>query len=84
MIKNCGVVVACLLAACERAQPPEGFQGVVELEERQLAFELPGRVAEVAVRAGDTLAPGQLIARLDDGLARAAVAARQAESEVAD
>jgi HlyD family secretion protein len=86
MIKNCGVLVAVLLpvCSCERAQPPEGFQGVVELEERQLAFEVPGRVAELAVRAGDTLAPGRLIARLDDGLARAAVAARQAESEVAE
>jgi HlyD family secretion protein len=84
MIRNAGVVVALVLAGCQRAQPPDGFQGVVELEERQLAFEVPGRVAEVPVRAGDSVAPGRLIARLDDGLARAALAAREAESHVAE
>ena len=84
MIKNAGVVVALVLAGCQRGQPPEGFQGVVELEERQLAFEVPGRVAEVPVRAGDSVTPGRLIARLDDGLARAALAAREAESHVAE
>jgi HlyD family secretion protein len=40
--------------------------GVIEPEERvSLSFDQPGLVAEVAVKAGDTVAKGDVLARLD-------------------
>jgi HlyD family secretion protein len=44
----------------------------------QLAFEAQGRIAEIAVDEGDTVHAGQVLARLDDRLARARVAAAEA------
>ena len=46
-----------------------------------LSFDLPGRVAEVAVDLGDQVAAGQVLARLDD--TEAALAVRQAEAALA-
>ena len=48
----------------------------------QLAFEAQGRIAELLVDEGDTVRQGQLLARLDDRLARARVA--MAEAAVAE
>jgi multidrug resistance efflux pump len=45
----------------------------------KLAFEAQGRIAEILVDEGDAVAPGQVIARLDDRLAAARVAAAQAQ-----
>ncbi len=42
------------------------FHGNVDIRDVGLAFRVGGRVAEIAVQEGDTVAPGQLIARLDD------------------
>ncbi len=63
------------------------YQGVVEFEERQLAFELPGRLMQLAVAEGDQVEPGTLIGRLDDTLARlqhdaASAAARAAQARL--
>jgi multidrug resistance efflux pump len=44
----------------------------------QLAFEVPGRIAEIAVDEGDTVRAGQVLARQDDRMARARVAAAEA------
>ena len=44
----------------------------------QLAFETPGRITEIAVDEGDRVRAGQVLARLDDRLARARVAAAEA------
>jgi HlyD family secretion protein len=86
MIKNgaVGLLLCALLAGCRRGDH-EGFphQGVIEYEERDLAFEVSGRLAEVAVREGDTVGPGALIARLDDSLARSALSARESEARAA-
>jgi len=49
---------------------PPGYQGVVELDERQLAFELPGRIADVAVVRGQVVEAGAVVAHLDDSLER--------------
>ena len=90
MINNGGragltaALFALLVGACDRRGEPRGFQGVVELEERDLAFEVSGRLKEIAVREGDVLAPGALVARLDDQMARTALAARESEARVAD
>ena len=66
-----------VLAGCrsgESAHPP--YQGVVEYEERVLAFELGGRVETVAVHRGDVVADKQVLAQVDDTLAKLSRAAR--------
>lgn len=70
-------------AACEpsdsRTQP--GFQGIVEYEERTLAFEVPGRLHALAADEGMMLAPGDVIGRLDDTLERLGRDGRAAEAK---
>src|SRR5687768_5882547 len=66
-----------------RAENPPGYQGVVELEERVLGFEVAGRVRARAVDRGDPIAAGQLLAELDDSLAVPARDARAAELRAA-
>jgi HlyD family secretion protein len=74
------------LAGCNAANGTEAatFQGVVEIEETVLAFELGGRVQEVTVKEGDKVAVGQRIASLDDSLSKATEVARLAEVNVAE
>jgi HlyD family secretion protein len=59
---------------------PEPLQGIVELDERVLAFEIAGRVKAIAVDEGDPIAPGQELARLDDTLERLSRDARAADA----
>jgi HlyD family secretion protein len=81
-----GVLWGCLaLAACDRvigsgAPGPEPLQGIVELDEHVLGFEIPGRVKHVAVRQGDRVDAGAELAALDDTLERLARDARAAEA----
>lgn len=63
------------------------YQGIVELEERQIAFEVPGRLMQLSVREGDVVERGAVIARLDDTLATlqqdaATAAARAAQARL--
>lgn len=79
----------CLLAppgcgARAAAVGSEPLQGVVELDEQRLGFEVGGRVRAVRVKAGDEVAPGQVLAELDDTLARAMREARAAELAAAE
>ena len=89
MIKNTPGVVAlatCLaaLAACQPDERyPGAFQGVIELDERLLGFEVGGRLTDVTVERGDRVTAGELLATLDDTLARTAVAGREAEATAA-
>lgn len=82
MIKNAAVALlvltACDLMGTDHAAP--GFQGVVEFEERTLAFEVSGRVLEVAVEEGDTIETDAVLIRLDDTLQRIDRDARAAEA----
>lgn len=75
------LVAGVALAACSRAdaRAPTALQGVVEFDDRALGFEVGGRVATVAVERGDVLVAGQVIATLDEGLARPLRDARVAE-----
>jgi HlyD family secretion protein len=60
-----------LLAACHAAPPvPQGLQGLVEYDDRTISFEVSGRVDKVPVRRGDLVTDGQLLASLDDTIAR--------------
>jgi HlyD family secretion protein len=85
MIKN-WLLAGCLaaLVGCARhdATPP-GYQGIVELDERVLAFEVQGRISEVAVRRGDVVADGQVLAKLDDALEKITRQARADDANAA-
>lgn len=86
MIKNAAALaLLASLLACEsrRIEPERRLQGVVELEESQLAFEVGGRLASVDVHRGDLLEADASIATLDDDLARTERAARRAEADAA-
>ncbi len=79
---------ACLLVTvatgCSHPNaPPATHQGIIELDERVLGFEVAGRVDEVAVRRGDVVEAGSPIAKLDDSLERLARQARADEANVA-
>jgi HlyD family secretion protein len=71
--------------ACGTSDPAAtSLQGVVEYEERDLSFEVTGRIAEVAVHEGDTLPPGSLVARIVPDIERSALTARESEARAAE
>jgi HlyD family secretion protein len=72
--------VAAIAGCAPEPMHPDAFQGVVELEERTLAFEIPGRVRSIAVREGDEVVAGAELVRLDDTLETLARDARAAEA----
>lgn len=85
MIKNWwfGLITALAPGCAALAEGPEAFQGVVEHEEQRLGFESGGRLSGVAVARGDVVGPGQILATMDDTLARGAQASRSAEAQAA-
>ncbi|MBM4361598.1 MAG: hypothetical protein FJ104_02875, partial [Deltaproteobacteria bacterium] len=66
-----------------RAAAEEGYQGVVEFEERLLGFESGGRLREVPAVRGAWVAPGAPLASLDPTLTRMASELRASEVEAA-
>jgi HlyD family secretion protein len=92
MIRNSSPAIFCasaLLAAafaagCSRAPAlPQGYQGIVEYDDRVLAFEVPGRVASVPVSRGDIVKAGQVLAQLDDTLQKLTVESREKDQAAA-
>jgi HlyD family secretion protein len=85
MIKNGAAVLAALaLAGCGGADPTRGrYQGMVELEQIDLAFETGGRVTVRGVEPGRAVRAGDVIARQDDVLDREQRAIRARELDVA-
>jgi multidrug resistance efflux pump len=78
-------LLALLLLACPRGESAKReYQGVVELHERVLSFEVAGRVKELRVRRGERVAAAQVLAVLDDSLERPQREARAAEARAAD
>jgi multidrug resistance efflux pump len=74
----------CQLAnAKAHSEGPEAYQGIVEHEERLLAFEVGGRVTKLDIQRGDAVTAGAAIAALDDTLERANRAGRLAEIHLA-
>ncbi|HEY0715579.1 MAG TPA: hypothetical protein VGF45_23055, partial [Polyangia bacterium] len=80
------LAVSTALTACTPRDPgaeADAYQGVVEFEERHLAFEVSGRVRTLEVREGDHLAAGALVARIDPELEEGALSVRAAETSAA-
>ncbi len=72
------------LAACHaRAASGSDYQGIVEYEERVLAFELAGRVLRVDVKRGDVVTDKQPLAEVDAKLEKLSRDARASEIETA-
>jgi HlyD family secretion protein len=63
------------------AAPP--LQGIVELEETPVGFELGGRLTQLLVKEGDVVELGAVLARIDDGLERSSRDAQAGQVEVA-
>src|SRR5688500_13422607 len=90
MIKNSGlailglvVVAGCSRALAEPKEEEERFQGVTEIDERQLAFEVGGRLLELRAHEGDRVRRGALVATIDGSLDAQARAARDLEAQAA-
>jgi len=74
--------LAVVSTACRREDSDQNrYQGVIEYEERDLAFEVLGRIIELPVVEGQTVHAGDLVARLDDTLEKSARDARAAEAQ---
>lgn len=92
MIKNHATVLFVILAGyvgtsgCSqaRAGAPAGYQGVVELDDRVLSFELPGKVSKLSVARGARVTSGAQLASIDDALERATREARSSDARAAD
>ncbi len=79
-------LLALAIAGCDeaRADAPEPFQGVVELDEVALGFDVPGRVLKVEVKEGDVLKKNGPIAALDDALVTMSRDVRKADVSLAE
>jgi HlyD family secretion protein len=76
-----------VLFSCARNEPPkteEIYQGVAELDDRRLAFELAGRIIAIKAREGDRVVAGSVVATLDGSLDAQARAARDLEARAAE
>lgn len=62
---------------------PSAYQGIIELDEWVLGFELGGRVSGVPVERGATVIAGQRLATLDATLESTARAAREDDARAA-
>jgi HlyD family secretion protein len=79
-----GLVAALGLLGCQhQAQHEDLPQGVIELDERDLAFEVGGQLVSVSVKEGDRVQAGQQLAVLDTSLESALHTAREREAEAA-
>ncbi|MFA5913519.1 MAG: biotin/lipoyl-binding protein, partial [Burkholderiales bacterium] len=65
---------------------PDGLiqaNGRIEGDSVIIASKTAGRIVELSVREGDSVAPQQVLVRIDDGIARARLAQAQADIEAA-
>ncbi len=78
-------LTGAIASGCTDARGATGdaLQGVVEFDERTLAFELPGRVRTMHLARGQRVEAGAPAAELDDSMARPVREARAAELEAA-
>jgi HlyD family secretion protein len=68
-----------------RAEPQEeSYQGVAELKERVLAFEVGGRIVSLRVHEGDRVKAGELLGTIDGAVEEQARQARELEAQAAE
>jgi HlyD family secretion protein len=81
MVKNLALAGVLATGACSRAaeRDANAYQGIVELHERQLGFEVQGRLRERQAQRGQRVEEGRVLAVLDDGLERPARDAKEEE-----
>jgi HlyD family secretion protein len=81
LLLGCALLVLTAGTGCgnKAAAKQRSFQGVVEHEERTLAFEVAGRVRNVAVQRGVRVERGGVLAELDDQIATLTCRARRDE-----
>jgi HlyD family secretion protein len=79
-----GVTAWRLTAAGEGEHEALTASGTIEATDADLGFQAPGRVLEIAVREGDRVEQGQVLARLDTREVEAAVAAARAQVAAAE
>jgi len=77
------LVLLALVACHKRDLTDERYQGMVELEQTDLAFEIAGRIATLEAKAGTQVKKGQIVGRLDDALDKATRDVRAHELEAA-
>jgi HlyD family secretion protein len=75
--------IACSAGCQPKPKHPDAFQGVVEFDERDLGFEVAGRLTQLKVVRGTLVRAGQELAMLDDTLERTTEKGRQAEVNAA-
>jgi HlyD family secretion protein len=86
MINKSGTLLLLAFAAPTREPKPRhpgALQSVIEFDERQLGFEVGGRLTAVNVRRGANVHAGDLLATLDDTLERTSRDTREARAEAA-
>lgn len=78
------VLVLLGLGVWRAAQPaPDVFQGQMEARETDIAPKVPGRIAQVLVKEGDTVQPGTPLIRMDSPEVNAKLAQASAAQEAA-
>jgi HlyD family secretion protein len=78
------LVALVVAAGCREGEShPGSYQGIVELDERALGFEVGGRLETIAVREGDVVTADQVLATMDDRLERTVREARAQDAAAA-
>lgn len=77
------LLLVALVACHRRDLTDERYQGMVELEQTDLAFEIAGRIASLEIKAGTEVKKGEVVARLDDSLDKATRDVRAHELDAA-
>jgi HlyD family secretion protein len=78
------IVIALAAIACRSPDITEGrYQGMVELEQVDLGFEVTGRLAELRAQPGQQVRAGDVVAREDDSVDRELRALRLREIDSA-
>jgi HlyD family secretion protein len=78
-----GISFMISIGCDRRPATPPGSQGVIELDERVLGFEVPGRIDALATDRGQVVDAGQKIASLDAELEVATRAVRKSDEDAA-
>lgn len=76
-LQRAAMLLLIWLTACQ--PEPVGWYGVVERDVHTLTAPVSEQIVEVLVREGDSVTAGQTLLRLDNTLARARIAQREAE-----